>query len=70
MSQEQALIKQIAGILTAYEALFLATRTALEMVEPVDENESSIHPEVIEDLDAAYQEVYRQRQIKGNNYED
>ena len=66
MSQEQALIKQIAGILTAYEALFLATRTALEMVEPVDENESSIHPEVIEDLDAAYQEVYRQRQIKGD----
>ena len=66
MVQEQALIKQIAGLLTAYEALFLATRTALEMVEPVDENESSIHPEVIEDLDAAYQEVYRQRQIKGD----
>jgi hypothetical protein len=70
MAQEQALIKQIEGLLTAYEALFLATRTALEMAEPVDDMESYIHPEVLEELDAAYQKVYRQRQKKGNNHED
>ena len=70
MAQEKALIKQIEGLLAAYEELFLAARTTLEMAESVDDMESHIHPEVLEDLDAAYQEVYRQRQIKGNNHED
>lgn len=59
-------MNRIADLLAAYERLFLAARTTLEMAEPVDDTESSIHPEVLEDLEAAYMEVYRERQKKGD----
>ena len=65
MSQISDLIKRIESLLAAHEQLFLAARTTLEMAEPVDDGESVIHPEVLEDLQTAYLKVYHERRERG-----
>lgn len=59
--EEPTLTSRVQALLAAYENLFLAARTTLEMAEPVDEMESAIHPEVLEELEAAYLAVYEQQ---------
>jgi len=50
-------------VLEAYQHLFITTRTFLELAEPVSEDESMVNTDNLEDLNAAYLEVYRQKNL-------